>query len=83
MAFTLWSSTLSCNSTYSDKMELPQFLLFKDLKIPKSVIISQREQLCVEGFIQLAKGRPQNSSSLAMKSFPKEQGSKAGLFAFV
>lgn len=46
------------------KNEAPTTLLFKDLKVSKSAIISQRKQLCMKVFSQLAWSRPQNSHHL-------------------
>lgn len=64
---------LVCKYIFGEK-EAPMILLFKNLKISKSVIISQRKQLCIEDFIPTGMGQAPEFFTICHETFLKGAG---------
>lgn len=70
---------LVCNYIFGEK-ESPVILLFKNLKISKSVIISQRKQLCTEDFIPIGMGQASEFFTICHETYLKGAGMQGWAF---
>lgn len=70
---------LVCNYIFEEK-EAPVILLFKNLKISKSVIISQRKQLCIEDLIPTGMGQASEFFTICHETFLKGAGKQGWAF---